>query len=48
MVFAAVFDGHFAARLLVIVSPVLLLVLLAAWLYRTTEARSGDGTARQS
>jgi hypothetical protein len=37
MVFAAVFDSHFALRLLMTVFPVILLIGFASWLYRTPE-----------
>ncbi|MET1116379.1 MAG: hypothetical protein ABWY08_15715 [Comamonas sp.] len=37
MVLAGVFDAHFALRLLMLTAPVLLLVALAVWLYRSQE-----------
>jgi hypothetical protein len=47
MVFAAVFDSHFALRLTMTIFPVALLVGLAVWLYRSTEARSTNAHLRQ-
>ncbi|TWO68711.1 hypothetical protein FN976_22215 [Caenimonas sedimenti] len=46
MVFASVFDSHFTLRLMLVVLPVALLVLLATWLYRTTESRHDDAHVR--
>lgn len=37
MVLAGVFDAHFALRLLMLAAPVLLLVALALWLYRSQD-----------